>query len=353
MRALRFILGCACLIVLAGTAFGASITSPTLLVPNANRDGSNSILLYDVRTGAYEGVFAAASDDFGDDNGKGVLQNPNDIALGPDGKVYVTFCESWNSGGKGGVARFLQDGTYDGLIVDFDAANPGDEVLDTTAVTFGQDGMMYVGHVFGVKRYSVDGVFDADIFSPQGGLVRDVHAAGAGVYFQTDYSGTAKEGSLGLYNTGTGTLLTNQQTTSGHMHGIGSAPSGDPYVGWEIYIIGGPDDTDGDQDIARWEMPISGTYTQDWASFPEQTNGSALGVTYYEGNLYIHDGNNGDIRIHDAVTGAPVGDGFLVENDSRFVGAGWGMIVLVPEPATLVLLGLASVSLTTRRRRHR
>jgi len=324
----------------------SAVYADILLVPNGgvNSPGPDNILKYDLATGASLGVFASAADDFGADNGKGVLQNPTDIAIGPDGKVYVTYTKGWDNttnpgNGKGGVVRFVADGTYDGLIVDFDTSNPGTAVKSTTSVTFGSDGLMYVGHQRGVKQYTTDGTFQQDVFTTgtNAFVGRDVMALGEKIYFFNEPAvGTLK---IAYYDVVTDTANADSgNATIGFPQGLAADSAND-----RLFALGSTQS--GNQNIALWDSPTIGTFDNSHAAFAQSGPG-ALGMLFWEGKLYVHDGANGNIRILDAATGAD--EGFLVSGDPNLSDRAWGLAV-IPEPSTFAVILLCIPAVLGRR----
>lgn len=114
---------------------------------------SNNILRYDRLTGAFKGVFASG-------NG---LANPNGIAYGPDGNLYVGL------GDTGRIMKFHgQTGAY---ISDFvNTAEAG--FSGSRAIAFGPDGHLYVAGA------SINSVLR---FDGATGAFKDVFASGNGM----------------------------------------------------------------------------------------------------------------------------------------------------------------------------
>jgi hypothetical protein len=327
---LKPILAAVALSVALSVPVTLSVPSDVLLVPNGILNGgSNNILKYDLATGASLGVFASSGDDLGADNGKGVLNNPTDITLGPDGKVYVTFAESWTNDGsspKGGVARFHRDGTYEGLIVDFDISPPTGTFREPTGITFGSNGKMYIGHTDGVMRYAPDGTFENNIDT---GVPRDIQAHGDRIYFQ----GPTQSGDFGYIsyidvNTG---FVTNTSTSTSpdFLHGFASDVDND-----RLYMLAGTSD----QKVALWQTPTTGSFDPTFVEFGRPaTSVWAFGFLYHNDKLYLNTGQNGDIEMYDATSGLSLGN--LVEDDPNLNRRSWGMVVIpIPELSSLALL---------------
>src|SRR5947199_9149277 len=93
---------------------------------------SNEVLRYDADTGAFKGVFSSGKD----------VKNPNGLAVGPDGNLYIGL------GDEGTVLRV--DGQTGAVIDRFvfnDPSTPEDETGGLTgcrAIKFGPDGNLYV-----------------------------------------------------------------------------------------------------------------------------------------------------------------------------------------------------------------
>lgn len=114
---------------------------------------SNNVLRYDRHTGAFKGVFASG-------NG---LANPNGIAYGPDGNLYVGL------GDTGRIMKFQgQTGAYLGDFVNSNVAG----FSGCRGMTFGPDGNLYVAgaNINSVLRF--DGA---------SGAFKDVFASGNGM----------------------------------------------------------------------------------------------------------------------------------------------------------------------------
>lgn len=114
---------------------------------------SNNVLRYDRITGAFKGVFASG-------NG---LANPNGIAYGPDGHLYVGL------GDTGRIMKFHgQTGAY---LSDFvNTAEAG--FTGSRAIAFGPDGHLYVAGA------SINSVLR---FDGSTGAFKDVFASGNGM----------------------------------------------------------------------------------------------------------------------------------------------------------------------------
>lgn len=94
-----------------------------LLVGNTRGD---NVVMIDEKTGAYLGDFIAA--------GSGGLTDPDDLTLGPDGKVYV----SSGSNTTGSILRYSSSGVF------IDTFATGHGLMRPYGNAFGPDGNLYV-----------------------------------------------------------------------------------------------------------------------------------------------------------------------------------------------------------------
>lgn len=143
---------------------------------------SDNVLRYDSTTGAFRGVFAAG----------GGMDNPNGIAFGPDGNLYV---------GLGDVGRVLRfDGQSGAYIDDFIEIGAGG-LVGARAIAFSPDGDLFVdsggsdqvlryhgqtGEFLGVAAQGFDGPVGLT-FAPDGNMI--VGAALSNTVFEYDPSG--------------------------------------------------------------------------------------------------------------------------------------------------------------------
>ncbi|MBL8885962.1 MAG: NHL repeat-containing protein [Phycisphaerales bacterium] len=118
---------------------------------------SNNVLRYDRQSGAFKGVFASG-------NG---LANPNGIAYGPDGNLYVGL------GDTGRIMKFQgQTGAYLGNFVNSNVAG----FSGCRGMVFGPDGHLYVAgaNINSVLRFDgANGAFK-DVFASGNGMVGTV-----------------------------------------------------------------------------------------------------------------------------------------------------------------------------------
>lgn len=131
---MRTLLGLLLACVVAASVTARASVTPDLLVSSRF---SNQVLRYDGQTGAFRGVFASG-------NG---LANPNGIAYGPDGHLYVGL------GDVGVVKRFHgQTGAFLGDVVTGGTGG----LIGCRAIRFGPDGHLYVNNGAGnnVLRYN-------------------------------------------------------------------------------------------------------------------------------------------------------------------------------------------------------
>jgi len=143
----------------AGIAFGGPDND--LYISSGIPDegpGGNQVLRFDGTTGAFKAVL--------DLNNDGDLDDPEGLAFGPDGLLYV------NSAENGEVKRY--DPATNGFVDTFvEAANSGG-LLDPTGIVFGPDGDLFVSspETSEVKRYDgTTGAFEGNfIAAGSGGL---------------------------------------------------------------------------------------------------------------------------------------------------------------------------------------
>src|SRR4029077_9230208 len=129
-----------CAIAIALVTFGLSaasvVSAGDLLVSSRF---SSRVIRYDAATGTFVSVFAI---------GHGVA-NPNGIAYGPDGNLYV------GNGDEGRVLKF--DGQTGDYLGDFiTPATPGG-LTNCRAIVFGPDGNLYVNSGSTSKVLAYDG----------------------------------------------------------------------------------------------------------------------------------------------------------------------------------------------------
>lgn len=176
---------------------------------------TNSILKYNVNDGSYAGVFASS-----------LLTNPQGLAVGPDGKVYVSNNNNdimnpllavlrYNSDGSS-VTEFASDTNLQSLAgLCFDAngklyvANPlgnnvfrfnadgsngvvfasGNDLTGPRSCRIGADGKLYVTSLDltrGILRFHSDGSFDPNFFIPVGDAPQDLIQDSNGNWYVSD-----------------------------------------------------------------------------------------------------------------------------------------------------------------------
>ena len=304
---------------------------PNGALPRAGALSSDNVQKFSLNTGTHLGVFASSTDEFGADNGKGILDDPSDVVIGPDSLVYVSFIETWSGGNNGGVARFNQDGSYHDLFLDFDpGGNAANHVTDPAGLAFDANGYLYVtdpGIDYAVRRYDSSGTLDVSYdFGERGNPApRDIVRIGNNMVV----NGKSNDSLYRHFDIDTGSTGT-VTVDNGWIHGMTLTDEGD------LFSISAPNDNDGDQDIALWDNPLSGvgSVTPSFAA-DDSTGSVAFGIFYHDSELLVHDGTEGKIRVFDATTGAEQTP--LVDDTDLLAGSAWGMAV-IPEPGTLSLV---------------
>lgn len=128
------LVGSCCALMLS---FGSSVAEGGDLLVSSRF--SNNVLRYDPITGASKGVFASGSG----------MANPNGIAIGPDGHLYV------GNGDEPKVLRF--HGRTGGFIDEFiNGSTPGG-LTSCRAIAFGPDGHLYVNSAVSDNVLKYDG----------------------------------------------------------------------------------------------------------------------------------------------------------------------------------------------------
>lgn len=222
----------------AGELVGAFASGPELQNPNGiayGPDGNlyvglgdaGAILRYDGRTGAFIDTFVPA--------GLGGLASVRDIAFGPDGSLYA------NSGATRQVLRYSSStGAFLGV------AAQGSGLNGPVGLTFGPDGSLYVGGALSNRIYR---------FSPAGVLLRTFNPGtlsnATGVAIGPDgmlYASMSVSNVVARFNPETGALLGTFGAGSGLNIPIYSliAPGGDLLVA-----------SFGDDSVRRFD-PITG-----------------------------------------------------------------------------------------------
>lgn len=278
---------------------------------------SNNVLRYDRVTGAFKGVFASG-------NG---LANPNGIAYGPDGNLYVGL------GDTGRVMKFHgQTGAY---ISDFVNTNEAG-FSGSRAIAFGPDGHLYVAsaNVNSVLRFDGHSGAFKDVFASGNGMTGTVGltfapngdlfigaATSNAVYrfnssgeFQRTYGG-------GSLSNATGVLIDNQNRL---------------LVAYSV-----------SNRIQRYNLTTGG-------------NLGSLGVTSSlnipigmifdpEGNLLVGSFGNDSVLKYNPTTGAFLGT-LVLSGSGGLDGTHNFAFMQIPTPATSLML-LTMVGIAPRRRR--
>lgn len=208
---------------LTGALIGTFASGPELRNPNGMAFGPDgnlyvglgddgAVLRYHGRTGVFMDTFVQA--------GSGGLASVRDIAFGPDGNLYA------NSGTTNQVLRFSGDtGAFQGI------AAQGGGLTGPVGLTFGPDGSLYVGGALSNRIYK---------FSPEGTLLRTYNPGGlsnvTGVTFGFDgmlYASMSVSNAIARFNPESGALAGSFGGGSGLSIPIYStiSPTGDLIVG--------------------------------------------------------------------------------------------------------------------------
>lgn len=278
---------------------------------------SDNVLRYNEQTGAFKGVFASG-------NG---LDNPNGIAVGPDGHLYV---------GLGDVGRVM---VFDGQTGAYlrDAVSPATSggLTGCRAIAFGPGADLFVtsGATSQVLRYDgVSGAFEG-VFASGHGLSGPV-----GLTFGPDntcYIGGALSNSVYVFDSA-GTYLRTLPAPAGQSNctGVLIDPAGQLLVAQSVTNT-----------VQRLD-PVTGAGGT-WASGGGLS--IPIGMTFLpNGDLLVGSFGNDKVVRYDRLTGLPVGD-FILSGAGGLDGTHNFAYLPVPAPSTLGL-GLAALVAGRRRR---
>lgn len=303
----------ACVAVLVPTGLAAG---QDLLVSSRF---ANAVLRYDANTGAFKGVFASGSG----------LANPNGIAYGPDGNLYVGM------GDTGVVKRFNgQTGAY---IDDFVTTTDNGGLNACRAIAFGPAGDLYVnsGTTDQVLRYDGSTGAFAGVFASGHGMSGPV-----GLTFGPDgtcYVGAALSNAAYVF-TSTGSFVRSRSfgTSNSNATGVLLHPDGNLLVAFSVT-----------NRIAKWNLTTNLTSTF-------ATGGGLnipIGMIWHpSGDLLVGSfGNDKVVRF--SPSGALVGDLVLSGSGGLDGTHNFAFMPEVPTPSAAWTPCL-SIAMAARRRRR-
>ncbi|MFN0135319.1 MAG: PEP-CTERM sorting domain-containing protein [Phycisphaerae bacterium] len=276
---------------------------------------TDNILRYNADTGAFLGVFASGPE----------LDNPNGIALGPDGNLYV---------GLGDAGAILRYHGQTGAFLDTFVPAGSNGLQSVRDIVFGPDGDLYAASGANDRVLRFDGVsgafegvaaigdgLDGPVglaFSPAGelfvagALSNRVYAYRDGVFQRSFDAGATHSNAVGLAFNSAGRLLVSQSVTN---------------------------------EVLAFD-PLSGAFQGVFAS-------GGLNIPIYmnmddAGNLWVGSFGNNRVRKFDGLTGVSLG--------VAIAGGAGGLsgthdIVFIPEPTTAIGV-LAGGALWLLRRRN-
>lgn len=317
-----------------------------LLVSNTRSD---NVVMIDDKTGAYLGDFITA--------GSGGLTDPDDVTLGPDGKVYVS------SGGNttGSILRYSSSGAF------IDTFSTGSGLKRPYGNAFGPDGNLYVASFRSdqILRYNGSTGAFIDVFAQgngsSAGLLNgpnDLVFAPNGMLYVTT-QGSVADGMGGISYQFDSTLLSYNVTT-----GAGSlvaTPS--PTAGGNGYVsllgaVVGPDGllytTDYAGGIRSYDT-LTGALVQtiDTGALFGGSIATTIGNLVFapDGTLYapvFNEGAKGVEANGVAACAVATGSCTLLLSDSTHLSRPIGIAYVptpVPEPSVcaLMLVGIAGV----------
>lgn len=327
-----------------------------LLVSNTR---GNNVVMIDDKTGAYLGDFITA--------GSGGLTDPDDVTIGPDGKVYVS------SGGNttGSILRYSSSGAF------IDTFATGNGLKRPYGNAFGPDGNLYVASFRSdqILRYSGSTGAFIDVFAQGNGSAagllngpNDLVFAPNGMLYVTT-QGSVADGMGGIsyqfdsqllaysVSTGAGSVIATPSPTAG----------GNGYVSLLGAVVG-PDGllytTDYAGGIRSYDT-LTGALVQTIDTGP-LFSGSSIATTLGnlvfapDGTLYapvFNEGVNGVEANGVAACAVATGSCALLLSDSTHLSRPIGIAYVptpVPEPSVyaLMLVGFAGVIGWRRRAAH-
>ncbi len=327
-----------------------------LLVSNTR---GNNVVMIDDKTGAYLGDFITA--------GSGGLTDPDDVTIGPDGKVYVS------SGGNttGSILRYSSSGAF------IDTFATGNGLKRPYGNAFGPDGNLYVASFRSdqILRYSGSTGAFIDVFAQGNGSAagllngpNDLVFAPNGMLYVTT-QGSVADGMGGIsyqfdsqllaysVSTGAGSVIATPSPTAG----------GNGYVSLLGAVVG-PDGllytTDYAGGIRSYDT-LTGALVQTIDTGP-LFSGSSIATTLGnlvfapDGTLYapvFNEGANGVEANGVAACAVATGSCALLLSDSTHLSRPIGIAYVptpVPEPSVyaLMLVGFAGVIGWRRRAAH-
>ena len=278
---------------------------------------SNNVLRYDRDTGAFLGVFAEGSE----------LQNPNGIAFGPDGNLYVGL------GDSGGVLKY--DGTTGEFLGTFVPSGPGG-LGGVRDILFGPDGDLYVasGTTDQVMRYNgTTGAF-VGVAGAGNGLDGPVGLAfgASGKLFV----GAAISNQVFVFDDGVFEMSFNAGPSHGQSVGLAFNSAGQLLVAQSV--------TD---EVLAFD-PDTGAYQ---GVFAEGPPGTPIYMNISDGELFVGAFSTGSVWRFDESSGAVI-DQFIGPGSGGLSGTHDIVFTPVPEPSCVAFLIVLSFAGLCRCRRR-